>query len=59
MTIAKSPPKKKDTPIRRDSLYASTQSRFASAKLIQNLGCSNPGVQFEFVSKLRVAYGRD
>ena len=41
------------------SLYASTQSRFATAKLIQNLGSSNEGVQFNFVSDLRIAFGRD
>ena len=39
--------------------YASTQSRFANSKLIQNLGSSNFGVQFSFVSDLRTAYGRD
>ena len=38
---------------------ASTQSRFASSKLIQNLGSSNTGIQFEFASDLRTAYGRD
>ena len=38
---------------------ASTQSRFASSKLIQNLGSSNTGIQFAFVSDLRTAYGRD
>ena len=41
------------------SLYASTQSRFATSQLIQNLGSSNVGAQFFFVSGLRTAYGRD
>ena len=41
------------------SIYSSTQSRFASSKLIQNLGSSNDGVQFEFSSGLRTAFGRD
>tara|TARA_Y100001968_G_C19122714_1_gene602744 strand:- start:470 stop:670 length:201 start_codon:yes stop_codon:yes gene_type:complete len=41
------------------SIYASTQSRFASSKLIQNLGSGNDGVQFSFLSTLRTAYGRD
>tara|TARA_Y100001968_G_C19104586_1_gene594238 strand:+ start:153 stop:461 length:309 start_codon:yes stop_codon:yes gene_type:complete len=41
------------------SRYASTQARFASSKLIQNLGSSNNGVQFTFVSDLRTAFGRD
>mgnify|MGYP001458896344 CR=1 FL=1 len=38
---------------------ASTQSRFASSKLIQNLGSSTIGIQFAFASDLRTAYGRD
>tara|TARA_Y100001968_G_C19298154_1_gene687651 strand:+ start:727 stop:927 length:201 start_codon:yes stop_codon:yes gene_type:complete len=41
------------------SRYASSQSRFATSKLIQNLGSSNNGVQFTFVSNLRTAFGRD
>ena len=41
------------------SRYASFQARFASSKLIQNLGSSNDGVQFSFVSDLRTAYGMD
>ena len=41
------------------SIYSSTQSRFASSKLIQNLGSSNDGVQFDFSSSLRTAFGRD
>ena len=41
------------------SLYSSTQSRFATSKLIQNLGSSNNGVQFDFSSALRTVYGRD
>ncbi len=41
------------------SRYASTQARFATSKLIQNLGSSNHGVQFNFVSDLRTAHGRD
>ncbi|WP_320674934.1 hypothetical protein [Prochlorococcus sp. MIT 1341] len=41
------------------SLYASTQSRFAINKVIQNLGSGNDGVQFFFASGLRTAHGRD
>ena len=44
---------------RTQSIYSSTQSRFATSKLIQNLGSSNDGVQFSFSSTLRTAYGRD
>tara|TARA_Y100001968_G_C18922678_1_gene510509 strand:- start:250 stop:453 length:204 start_codon:yes stop_codon:yes gene_type:complete len=52
-------PSKKTAMNRNQSRFASTQSRFATAKLIQNLGSSNEGVQFNFVSDLRMAYGRD
>tara|TARA_B100000700_G_C15060806_1_gene865653 strand:- start:5031 stop:5216 length:186 start_codon:yes stop_codon:yes gene_type:complete len=38
---------------------SSTQSRFATSKLIQNLGSSNNGIQFTFVSSLRTVHGRD
>ena len=41
------------------AVKSSTQSRFASSKLIQNLGSSNDGVQFDFSSSLRTAFGRD
>ena len=41
------------------SIFSSSQSRFATSKLIQNLGSSNDGVQFNFSSSLRTAYGRD
>ncbi len=41
------------------SIYSSTQSRFASSKLIQNLGSYKDGVQYNFSSTLRTAYGRD
>ena len=44
---------------RSQSLYSSTQSRFSSSKLIQNLGSYNDGVQFDFTSGLRTAFGRD
>ncbi len=44
---------------RTQALFASTQARFATSKLIQNLGSSNAGVQFSFVSDLRTAHGRD
>ena len=49
----------KTSTIKSQSIYASTQSRFASSKLIQNLGSSNDGVQFNFANTLRTAYGRD
>tara|TARA_Y100001968_G_scaffold252257_1_gene237636 strand:- start:538 stop:723 length:186 start_codon:yes stop_codon:yes gene_type:complete len=50
---------KKAAGVKSQSIDASTQSRFASSKLIQNLGSSNNGVQFDFSSELRTAYGRD
>ena len=49
----------KSAAVKTQSIYSSTQSRFASSKLIQNLGSSNDGVQFEFLSGLRTAFGRD
>ena len=50
---------KKTAAVKSQSIYSSTQSRFASSKLIQNLGSSNDGVQFDFSSALRTAFGRD
>ena len=50
---------KKTAAVKSQSIYSSTQSRFASSKLIQNLGSSNDGVQFDFSGALRTAYGRD
>ena len=58
-TTSTKPTTKKAIVQKHQSLYASTQSRFASAKLIQNLGSSNNGVQFDFKNELRTAYGRD
>ena len=49
----------KSPAVKSQSIYSSTQSRFATSKLIQNLGSSNDGVQFDFSSTLRTAYGRD
>ena len=49
----------KSSVAKSQSIYSSTQSRFASSKLIQNLGSSNNGVQFDFSSSLRTAFGRD
>ena len=49
----------KSTEVKSQSIYSSTQSRFATSKLIQNLGSYNDGVQFNFSSTLRTAYGRD
>ena len=49
----------KSSVVKSQSIYSSTQSRFASSKLIQNLGSSNNGVQFDFSSDLRTAFGRD
>jgi len=49
----------KSSTLKSQSIYSSTQSRFASSKLIQNLGSSNDGVQFDFSSALRTAFGRD
>tara|TARA_B100000700_G_scaffold325819_1_gene435618 strand:+ start:4584 stop:4769 length:186 start_codon:yes stop_codon:yes gene_type:complete len=50
---------KKSPAVKSQSFYSSTQSRFATSKLIQNLGSANDGVQFNFSSTLRTAYGRD
>ena len=50
---------KKTAAVKSQSVYSSTQSRFASSKLIQNLGSSNDGVQFDFSGALRTAFGRD
>lgn len=44
---------------RHQSLYSSIQSRFATSKLIQNLGSTPNGAQFKFDSNLRTVYGRD
>ncbi len=41
------------------SLYASTQSRFSTSKLIQNLGSGNSGIQLSLEEKLRTVHGRD
>ena len=49
----------KSSAVKSQSIYSSTQSRFATSKLIQNLGSSNNGVQFDFSSDLRTAFGRD
>ena len=49
----------KSQALKSQSIFSSTQSRFATSKLIQNLGSSNDGVQFNFSSSLRTAYGRD
>tara|TARA_Y100001968_G_C19022796_1_gene555954 strand:- start:2 stop:202 length:201 start_codon:yes stop_codon:yes gene_type:complete len=49
----------KSSESKSQSIYSSTQSRFATSKLIQNLGSSNDGVQFNFSNTLRTAYGRD
>ena len=49
----------KTATVKSQSIYSSTQSRFASSKLIQNLGSSNDGVQFDFSNGLRTAFGRD
>ena len=56
---AKKPSSVKSSAVKSQSIYSSTQSRFASSKLIQNLGSSNDGVQFDFSSALRTAFGRD
>ena len=45
--------------VKSQSIYSSNQSRFASSKLIQNLGSSNNGVQFDFSGGVRTVFGRD
>ena len=58
-TTAKKTAAVKSQAVKTQSIYSSTQSRFTTSKLIQNLGSSNDGVQFNFSSTLRTAYGRD
>ena len=58
-TTAKKTAAVKSLANKSQSIYSSTQSRFASSKLIQNLGSYNDGVQFDFSSGLRTAFGRD
>ncbi len=41
------------------SLNASTQARFTTSKLIQNLGSGHAGIQFNYAEGLRTAHGRD
>ena len=52
-------PARKPNALKTQSLDPSSQARFATSKLIQNLGSSSDGIQFYFVSDLRTAYGRD
>tara|TARA_B100000965_G_C19598146_1_gene761201 strand:+ start:4613 stop:4813 length:201 start_codon:yes stop_codon:yes gene_type:complete len=49
----------KSPELKYQSINSSNQSRFATSRLIQNLGSSNDGVQFIFSSSVRTAYGRD
>ena len=62
-TATKATPKKtaavKSAAVKSQSIYSSKQSRFASSKLIQNLGSFNDGAQFDFTNGLRTAFGRD
>ena len=58
-TTAKKTSAVKSQESKSQSIFSSSQSRFATSKLIQNLGSSNDGVQFDFSSALRTAYGRD
>ena len=61
-TATATQPKSSSTGMTRtlaQSKYASSQSRFATSKLIKNLGSGNHGVEFSFSSGLRTAHGRD
>ena len=58
-STVKKPSAAKSSTVKTQSIYSSTQSRFANSKLIQILGSFNDGVQFDFSSGLRTAFGRD
>ena len=57
-TPAAKPAARKPAVSKAKTVNASTQARFATSKLIQNLG-SGDGMQFSFVGDLRDAHGRD
>ncbi len=66
MTIATSkrpikgkPSTKQTSPSKPQSIPTAIQSSLSTSKLIQNLGSSNNGVQFNIEEDLRTAYGRD
>ena len=51
--------KKKTSPSNPQSIPAAIQSSLSTSKLIQNLGSSNNGIQFNIDGNLRTTYGRD
>jgi len=57
--IEKKPSTKKTSPSNTQSVSVLIQSSLPTSKLIQNLGSSNNGIQFNIVGDLRTAYGRD
>ena len=52
-------PAAKKKVINKNQSLSSNQDRYTSAKLIENLGSSNDGIQFHFAGNLRTTYGRD
>ncbi len=50
---------KKTSPSKPQSISAAIHSSLSTSKLIQNLGSSNNGIQFNTEGDLRTAYGRD
>ena len=50
---------KKTSPSKPQSSLSAIQSSLSNSKLIQNLGSSNNGIQFNIDGDLRTAYGRD
>ena len=57
--IEKKPSTKKASASKPQSISAVIQSNLSTSKLIQNLGSSNNGIQFNIDGDLRTAYGRD
>ena len=57
--IEKKPSTKRTSPSKPQTIPAAIQSSLSTSKLIQNLGSSNNGVQFNIEKDLRTAYGRD
>ena len=57
--IERKPSSKKTSPSKPQSISDSIQSSLSTSKLIQNLGSSNNGIQYNIEGDLRTAYGRD
>ena len=57
--IEKKTSTKKAAHSKPQSIPTTIQSSLSTSKLIQNLGSSNNGIQFNIDGDLRTAYGRD